>query len=71
MKSLRSLPVLLTAALGVFMVLPIAVAANAAAHVVPVTLPVFHSQVHGQNVPLSPISAQKAQAIHAFKLAQI
>lgn len=71
MKAVRSLPVVLTAALGVFMVLPILVATNAASHVVPATLPAFHSQAAGQHVLLTPISAQKAQAVHDFKLAQI
>lgn len=61
----------LTASLGLFFALPIAVAAYAGSHVASVSLPAFHSQVASQNVALTPISAQKAQAIHDFKLAQI
>lgn len=71
MKSLRSMPVLLSAVLGIFMVMPIAVAAYASSHVIPVELPTFHSQAESQNVLLTPISTKKAQAIHDFKLAQI
>lgn len=71
MKAIRSVPVMVTAALSVFMVMPILVAANAARHVVPATLPAFHSQAAGQHVLLTPISVQKAQAVHDFKLAQI
>jgi hypothetical protein len=71
MKSLRSIPVVLTAGLGVFLVFPVAMASYAASHSVSVALPSFHSQVEGQNVTLTPISEKKAQAIHAFKLTQI
>ena len=71
MKSLRSIPVVLTAGLGVFLIFPVAMASYAASHAVPVSLPSFHSQVEGQTVALTPISFQKAQAVRDFKLTQI
>jgi len=71
MKFLRSTPVLLTAAIGAFMVVPIVVAANISNRTLPVTLPTFHSQTDGQSVQLTPISTRKAQAVRDFKLAQI
>lgn len=68
---MKSLSTVLTAGIGVFFALPIAVAAYAGSHVASVSLPAFHSQVESQNVLLTPISTQKAQAVHDFKLAQI
>jgi len=71
MKTNPSLSVVLTVGIGVFVALPITVAAYAGSHVASVSLPVFHSQAEAQNVALTPISVQKAQAIHDFKLQQI
>ena len=70
MKSRRSASAWLTAGLSVFLIFPIAMATNAARKAFPASLPTFHSEVAGQHVVLSPLSAQKATAVQEFKLAQ-